>query len=347
MVKTIWWKDGKVYILDQRKLPHKEEIIECRDYRKLASCIERMSIRGAPAIGIAAAMGLALGARGINAKTQEEFFKKLKAIANRFLSTRPTGANLFWAIERLLNLAKRNRNKSLDEVKYILEKEAINLLNQDIELNKQIGKNGVRLIKKPANILTHCNTGSLATGGYGTALGVIRAAYSRGKVKKVFVDETRPALQGARLTTWELLQDRIPAILVVDNVAGYLMQKGAIDFVIVGADRIAANGDVVNKIGTYSLAVLARHHGVPFYVAAPSSTIDMETREGRDIVIEERDPKEVVEVQGKRIAPKNMPVFNPAFDLTPHRFVSGIITERGIIKHPDRKKMANFFSPGD
>jgi len=347
MIRTIWWKEGKVYILDQTKLPHKEELIECRNYQKVVLCIERMSIRGAPAIGIASAMGLALGARSINARTRDEFFKKLDVIANRFLHTRPTGANLFWAIKKLLRLARKSRNKSLKEIKYILEKESIKILKEDIKLNKQIGKNGVKLISKPANILTHCNTGSLATGGYGTALGVIRAAYSKGKIKKVFVDETRPALQGARLTAWELLHDKIPAILVTDNMAGHLMQKGAIDCVIVGADRIAANGDVVNKIGTYTLAVLANHHSVPFYVAAPSSTVDMRTIKGGDIVIEERDAKEVVELQGRRIAPKNIAVFNPAFDLTPNELVSAIITERGVIRYPDRKKMERFFNPGD
>jgi len=342
MIKPIWWKNGKVYILDQTKLPHKEKVVECKNYHKVKLCIQRMSIRGAPAIGIASAMGLALGARSIKARTTDEFFRKLETIAERFLHTRPTGANLFWAIERLLSLVRRNRRKSLKEIKYILEREAINMLKEDIRSNKRIGKNGLKLINKPANILTHCNTGSLATGGYGTALGVIRAAHSKGKINKVFVDETRPALQGARLTTWELLQDRIPAVLVTDNMAGHLMQKGAVDCVIVGADHIAANGDVVNKIGTYSLAVLAKYHNVPFYVAAPLSTVDIRTRKGEDIVIEERNPREVLEIQGKRIAPKNMAVFNPAFDLTPHILVSAIITERGLIRHPDRKKMVRF-----
>jgi len=344
MINTIWWKKGKVYILDQRKLPHKEEVIECKNYQKVALCIEEMSLRGAPAIGIASAMGLALGARSIKDRTKDRFFKKLEAIANRFLHTRPTGANLFWAIDRLLGLARKNRKKSLEEIKYILEKEAINILKEDIKLNKRIGKNGLKLIDKPANILTHCNTGSLATGGYGTALGVIRAAYSKGKIKKVFVDETRPALQGARLTAWELVHDKIPAVLLTDNMAGHLMQKGIVDCVIVGADRIAANGDVVNKIGTYTLAVLANHHHVPFYVAAPSSTVDMKTRKGGDVVIEQRNSKEVLELQGRRIAPKNMAVVNPAFDLTPHKLVSAIITERGVVRHPDKRKMVSLFT---
>ena len=343
MINTIWWKKGKVYILDQTKLPHKEEVVECKNYHKVKLCIQRMSIRGAPAIGIASAMGLALGARSIEARTTDEFFRKLETIAERFLHTRPTGANLFWAIERLFSLARKNRRKSLKEIKYILEREAINMLEEDIKLNKRIGKNGLKLINKPANILTHCNTGSLATGGYGTALGVIRAAHSKGRIKKVFVDETRPALQGARLTTWELLHDGIPVVLVTDNMAGHLMQKGVVDCVIVGADRIAANGDVVNKIGTYTLAVLAKHHRVPFYVAAPSSTVDMSTHKGEDIVIEERNPREVLEIQGRRIAPKNMAVFNPAFDLTPHILVGAIITEREVIRHPNRKKMVGFF----
>jgi methylthioribose-1-phosphate isomerase len=347
MINTISWKNGKVYILDQRKLPHKEEVIECKNYQKVTLCIRNMSIRGAPAIGIASAMGLALGAKSIKDRMKDGFFKKLQAIANRFLRTRPTGANLFWAIDRLLGSARKNRKKSLEEIKYILEKEAINILKEDIRLNKRIGKNGLRLINKPANVLTHCNAGSLATGGYGTALGVIRAAFSKGKIKKVFVDETRPALQGARLTTWELVHDKIPAVLLTDNMAGYLMHKGIIDCVIVGADRIAANGDVVNKIGTYTLAVLAKHHRVPFYVAAPSSTVDMKTYKGEDVVIEERDPREVLEIQKRRIAPRNIPVVNPAFDLTPHKLVSAIITERGVVRHPDRKKMVSHFTSGD
>ncbi len=328
-------------------MPHKEEVIECKNYHKVTLCIRNMSIRGAPAIGIASAMGLALGAKSIKDRTKDRFFKKLRAIANRFLRTRPTGVNLFWAIDRLLALARKNRKKSLEEIKYILEKEAINILKEDIRLNKRIGKNGLRLINKPASVLTHCNTGSLATGGYGTALGVIRAAFSKGKIKKVFVDETRPALQGARLTTWELVHDKIPAVLLTDNMAGHLMQKGIIDCVIVGADRIAANGDVVNKIGTYTLAVLAKHHHVPFYVAAPSSTVDMKTYKGENVVIEERDPREVLEIQKRRIAPRNIPVVNPAFDLTPHKLVSAIITERGVVKHPSRKKMVSHFSSGD
>jgi len=347
MIRTIWWKKGKVYILDQTKLPHKEEIIECKNYQRVALCIERMSIRGAPAIGIASAMGMVLGARNIKTIRKDFFFKKLDIIANRFLHTRPTGANLSWAIERLLCLARKNRKKSLEEIKYILEKEAINMVREDINLNRRIGKNGLKLINKQANILTHCNAGSLATAGYGTALGVIRAAYRKGRIKKVFVGETRPALQGARLTTWELIHDKIPAILVTDNMAGHLMQKGFVDCVIVGADHIAANGDVVNKVGTYTLAVLANYHDVPFYVAAPSSTVDMRTPKGDDIVIEERDPKEVLELQGKRIAPKNTAVFNPAFDLTPHELVSAIISERGVIRRPNRKKMVRFFSSGD
>ncbi len=344
MINTIRWKKGKVYILDQKKLPHKEEIIECGNYQKVALCIEKMSIRGAPAIGIASAMGMALGARNIKDRTKDGFFNKLEIIANRFLHTRPTGANLFWAMERLVGLARKNRKKSLQEIKYILEKEAINMLKEDVRLNKQIGKNGLKLINKPVNILTHCNAGSLATGGYGTALGVIREAHSKGRIKKVFIDETRPALQGARLTTWELMHDKIPAVLICDNMAGYLMQNDFVDCVIVGADRIAANGDVVNKIGTYTLAVLARNHRVPFYVAAPSSTVDMKTRQGGDVVIEQRDVREVLELQGKRIAPRNMAVVNPAFDLTPHNLVSAIVTEKGIIRQPDRKKMVSLFT---
>ncbi len=347
MIRTIWWKEGKVYILDQTKLPHKKEVIECRNYRRVKLCIQKMSIRGAPAIGIASAMGLALGAMSIIARTREGFFKKLEAIADQFLHTRPTGANLFWAIDRLLGLARKNRNKSLTQIKHIIEKEAINMLEEDVKLNKRIGKNGLKLINKPVNILTHCNTGSLATGGYGTALGVIRAAHSRGRIKKVFVDETRPALQGARLTTWELLHDKIPAILVTDNMAGYLMQKGVVDCVIVGADRVAGNGDVVNKIGTYTLAVLAKHHHVPFYVAAPSATVDMSIDKGEDIVIEERAPEEVLEFQKRRIAPKNVAVLNPAFDLTPHELVTAIITDRGVIRRPDEKEMVRFFKHGD
>ncbi len=332
MVPTIEWRKDRVRMLDQRKLPEKVLFLEYKDYKGVAQAIKKMVIRGAPAIGIAAAMGVALGARSIKAKTFEEFYNKLVPICEHLASTRPTAVNLFWAIKRMRALVEANRYKKVQDIKRLLIAEALNILKEDIEINRAIGKNGASFIKDGDTILTHCNAGALATGGYGTALGVIRAAKEEGKKIHVYADETRPVLQGARLTVWELMQDSISVTLITDNMAGYLMKKGEINLCIVGADRIAANGDTANKIGTYSVAVLAKEHRIPFYVAAPLSTIDPSIASGNEIPIEERDLKEVTHVWGQvQIAPKKATVINPAFDVTPAPYIKAIITEKGAL----------------
>jgi methylthioribose-1-phosphate isomerase len=291
-----------------------------------------MIIRGAPAIGVAAAMGVALGARDIIADTFETFYRQLENVCDVLGRTRPTAVNLFWGLERMKRVAQANRQLDLPSLRAILKAEAISIEAEDLAICKAIGRHGLPLIKEGATILTHCNAGGLATAGYGTALGVIRAAHEAGKNIKVFADETRPWLQGARLTTWELMKDNIPVTLISDNMAGYFMRKGEIDCVVVGADRIAANGDTANKIGTYSVAVLAKENHIPFYVAAPVSTLDLSLATGDLIPIEERVITEVTEVQGKRIAPAGVKVRNPAFDVTPARYIAGIITEKGVVR---------------
>lgn len=334
-MKTIEWKDGKVFLIDQRKLPLKYEIINCSNYQEVAEAIKKMKIRGAPAIGVAAAFGMALAAYSSKAGTYKEFSLDIKKAKNRLFLTRPTAVNLFWALERMMNLINIKKDVDLFTLKDIILQEAKNIAQEDIEVNKAMGKHGSLLIKDGDSILTHCNAGALATVDYGTALGVIRTAFKEGKKNiHVYVDETRPALQGARLTTWELTQEKIPFTLITDNMAGFLMYKKKIDLIIVGADRIARNGDVVNKIGTYSLSVLARENKIPFYVAAPISTIDMSIKSGEGIPIEERDPKEVTHILGKQITPAGVKVFNPAFDLTPNVYLEAIITEKGIIRKP-------------
>ena len=334
-MKTIEWKDGKVFLIDQRKLPLKYEIINCSTYQEVAEAIKKMKIRGAPAIGVAAAFGIALAAYSSKAGTYKEFSLDIKKAKNRLFLTRPTAVNLFWALERMMNLINIKKDVDLFILKDIILQEAKNIAQEDIEVNKAMGKQGSLLIKDGDSILTHCNAGALATVDYGTALGVIRTAFKEGKKNiHVYVDETRPVLQGARLTAWELTQEKIPFTLITDNMAGFLMYKKKIDLIIVGADRIARNGDVVNKIGTYSLSVLARENKVPFYVAAPISTIDMSLKSGEGIPIEERDPKEVTHILGKQITPAGVKVFNPAFDLTPNVYLEAIITEKGIIRKP-------------
>lgn len=334
MIKTIFWTDNAVAMIDQRALPHDEKYLTCRNYQEVITAINDMTIRGAPAIGVAAAMGIALGMQNQNASSKEDLKKSFYRICDEFSQTRPTAVNLFWAIKRMKRCFEENLKSGSDIVKTALVKEAIKICEEDIAINRRIGMHGGDLIKNGDNILTHCNAGALATAGYGTALGVIRAAREEGKELHVFVDETRPVLQGARLTAWELMRENIPATLITDNIAGFLMKQGKIDVVIVGADRIAANGDVANKIGTYSLAVLAHEHNIPFYVAAPLSTIDIEIRDGDDIPIEERDDEEVLNIRGMRIAPEGMKVYNPAFDVTPNRFITAIITEAGIATSP-------------
>jgi len=338
MIPTIEWKNGRVYILNQTLLPNQVRYNTCSNYKKVAQGIRDLWIRGAPAIGIAAAMGVALGAQKIKAKTFETFYNKLLEICDHLQGTRPTAVNLAWAIQRMKAFTQKNKTKKINELKKILIDEAKRILREDIQINKTLGKLGAGLIQDGQTILTHCNAGSLATGGYGTALGVIRAAKESGKKIHVFADETRPVLQGSRLTAWELKEDGIPVTLITDNMAGYFMGKGKISACIVGADRIAANGDVANKIGTYSVAILAKEHGIPFYVAAPTSTIDFSMATGKQIPIEERSPTEVSRVLGKvTIAPSEIPIANPAFDVTPAKYITRIITEKGIF-HPKRLK---------
>ena len=343
-MKTIEWKEGKVFLINQKELPLKYEIINCSTYQEVAEAIKKMKIRGAPAIGVAAAFGMALAAYSSKAGTTGEFIKDMKKAKNCLILTRPTAVNLFWALERMMHLINIKKDVDLFMLKNIILQEAKNIAREDIKINRLIGKNGSSLFKDGDNILTHCNTGALATVDYGTALGVIRTAFREGKKIHVYVDETRPALQGARLTTWELIHEKIPFTLITDNMAGFLMYQKKINVIIVGADRIARNGDVVNKIGTYSLSVLARENKIPFYVAAPISTIDMSLKSGEEIPIEVRDPKEVTHILGKQIAPTGTKVFNPAFDLTPNGYVEAIITEKGIIRKPFEENIKTIVS---
>ncbi|OGP52075.1 MAG: S-methyl-5-thioribose-1-phosphate isomerase [Deltaproteobacteria bacterium RBG_13_43_22] len=346
MIKTIEWKNDRVIMIDQRKLPEKEIYFVCSDYRQVIKAIKEMVIRGAPAIGIAAAMGAALGAKSIETRNLDDFKVRFNKICEEIGRARPTAVNLSWALKRMQNLVEKSSIKKTETLKKTLIQEARSILSEDIAINKRLGFIGQKVIKDRATVLTHCNAGALATGGYGTALGVIRAAKEAGKQVQVIADETRPFLQGARLTAWELVRDHIPVTLITDNMAGYLMKKGLIDVVIVGADRIAANGDTANKIGTYSVAISAKEHGIPFYVAAPCSTIDHQIKTGEDIPIEERNEKEVTHIGGKRIAPPGVSVLNPAFDVTPHSFIAGIITEKGLLKAPYRRSIAKVRQKG-
>lgn len=334
MFKTIEWTDKGVCLIDQRKLPLKEEYLILKKADDVADAIKNMAIRGAPAIGVAAAMGIALGAKNARSLPLDAFKKMMNTLFSLFASTRPTAVNLFWAIERMKQVYHENIESTPTDITELLIEEAQKIMEEDIQANKKMGENGSSLIPSKASILTHCNAGALATAGHGTALGVIRTAVEQGKEVKVFADETRPFLQGTRLTAWELLKDKIPVTLITDNMAGYMMSLGEIDLVIVGADRIASNGDVANKIGTYSLSVLAKENNIPFYVAAPLSTIDMCLESGKEIPIEERNPEEVTSFNSQPIAPKKVNVRNPAFDITPHANITAIITERGIAKAP-------------
>ena len=330
-VKTIEWKNDRVVMLDQRLLPHREVYRVCRDYQQVASAIRDMVIRGAPAIGVAAAMGVALGALKAPPKT---FDREFERILSTLAKTRPTAVNLFWALQRMRQIYSDKRSQGIDVVKRALKEEAQKIYQQDIAANKQLGKFGASLLRNTKKIMTRCNAGALATAGYGTALGVLRALKDSGKEFEVFVNETRPFLQGARLTAWELCKEKIPATLITDSMAGYLMQRGKIDAVLVGCDRVAANGDVANKIGTYTIAVLAHRHAIPFYVAGPTTSIDVNCAAGKDIPIEERDAKEVSHIFGKPLAPKGIRILNPAFDVTSHDLITAIITEKGVIHPP-------------
>jgi methylthioribose-1-phosphate isomerase len=330
--RTIEWRDDTVIMIDQTRLPGEEIYITCSDFHSVAEAIKGMIIRGAPAIGVAAAMGVALGSRSIIADTHESFFRQLDNVCEVLGRTRPTAVNLFWAIERMKRVAEDNRGGSLDTIRTALKKEAIRIEKEDLTICKNIGKWGATLIPEGATVLTHCNAGALATAGYGTALGVIRAAHEAGKKIQVFADETRPWLQGARLTAWELMKEGIPTTLIADNMAGFFMSRGEITCCVVGADRIAANGDTANKIGTYSVAVLAKENNIPFYVAAPVSTLDLSLTDGSRIPIEERPYTEVTHIKGIAIAPAGIRVRNPSFDVTPARYITAIITENGIVK---------------
>lgn len=328
-VETIEWTDAGVVMIDQTRLPRETAYVTCTDYREVAEAIRSMIIRGAPAIGVAAAMGVALGA--LKARDLET---EMPLICETLAKTRPTAVNLFWAIDRMKRLYESLRGADIEEIRARLVAEARRVKEEDIQINEAIGRNGAALVPDGKTVLTHCNAGALATAGYGTALGVIRAAIEAGKKIDVFADETRPFLQGARLTAWELQQDGISTTIITDNMAGHFLKSGRIGCVVVGADRIAANGDVANKIGTYSVAVLAKENKVPFYVAAPVSTLDLSLTSGNEIPIEERAPSEVTHVQGVPLAPENIGVANPAFDVTPNRYVSAIITERGVARAP-------------
>jgi methylthioribose-1-phosphate isomerase len=340
MVKTIEWINGKVTMLDQSKLPLEVTFIECTNYMKVAEGIRKLWIRGAPAIGIAAAMGIALGAQDIRVENFDEFTEELRPVFNEMLSTRPTAVNIKWAVERIKKILRNNREKPVSQLKELLIAEAQKILEEDIEVNKAIGRWGAEFIKDGNIILTHCNAGSLATGGYGTATAPMLVAIEQGKKIRVIADETRPVLQGARITAWELMQEGIPVTLITDSTSGALMKEGEIDLVIVGTDRTARNGDVANKIGTYTLAVLCKEHKIPFYVAAPISSIDFSISSGKHIPIEERGPEEVTHILGKcQIAPDGINVRNVAFDVTPHKYITAIITEKGAFRPGDLRKL--------
>jgi len=336
MLPTIDWKEDAVVMIDQRKLPASEVYVTCKTAQDVAKAIKTMVIRGAPAIGVAAAMGLALGMRRSKATGTKQFTTEFQRSCELMAATRPTAVNLFWAIERMKHAFAEaaQDGRSVDEIRQRLVLEAQRIHDEDVESCRAMGAHGATLVPDAARILTHCNAGALATAGYGTALGVIRAAAEQGKRVAVMADETRPFLQGARLTAWELVKDGIDTTVITDNMAGAMMRLGNVDLVVVGADRIAANGDVANKIGTYAVAVLAREHDIPFYVAAPRSTIDLNTPDGNGIPIEERNAREVTHVGAFRLTPEGAHVRNPAFDVTPAKYVTAIITERGIARPP-------------
>jgi methylthioribose-1-phosphate isomerase len=339
MLPTIAWRGRSVIMIDQRKLPGQETYVRCSTYIQVAQAIEKMVIRGAPAIGIAAAYGLALGAMALTAGTGRSLDRDFEKIYQRLERTRPTARNLFWALERMKAVYERARQHGLRAIRTALLEEAKTIEREDSETNHAIGRHGQALLRDGWTILTHCNAGGLATAEYGTALGVIRAAVAEGKRVRVFADETRPFLQGARLTVWELDKDGVPVVLITDSMAGWFLRRGDVDAVVVGADRIARNGDTANKIGTYSLAVLAKENGVPFYVAAPMSTVDPTLADGGGIPIEERSPDEVREVAGRLVTLPFIEVRNPAFDVTPAAYITAIVTERGVCRPPFEKSL--------
>lgn len=342
-LQTIRWddKDKSILLIDQRKLPNRLEYVRCREYQEVAECIKNLAVRGAPAIGVAAALALALAALKSKATSKDAFMHELSVAYNTLRATRPTAINLFWALERVMDKA-RDASKSIKEVKDLMLKEALTMLNEDLEVNRALAYNGSELMEDGDRVLTHCNAGALATVGYGTALGVIRAAYEQGKRLSVLATETRPVMQGSRLTAFELKHDGIDVSIVPDTAVALLMARGMVDKVIVGADRVLKDGHVFNKIGTYQIALLAKEHGIPFYVAAPLSSFDLKSSV-KDVIIEERVFDEVVKVGGRRIAPKGVRVFNPAFDITPPHLITAIVTEKGVLRAPYEDAIAGMF----
>jgi methylthioribose-1-phosphate isomerase len=340
MIQTLEWTEGGVRFIDQTKLPTEETYVNCKTYQEVADVIRNMVVRGAPAIGVSAAMGIALGVKNSKAENVSELKREFDQICDLIGKTRPTAVNLFWAIKRMQQKFETLRVRPVSQMKQALIEEAQRMHAEDIAINQAMGRHGSTLMPASGGVLTHCNAGALATCGYGTALGVIRAAVEAGKKIQVYADETRPFLQGSRLTAWELTKDNIPTTVISDNMAGAMMRQGKIAAVIVGADRIAANGDVANKIGTYSVAVLAKEHNLPFYVAAPISTVDLETSDGSKIPIEQRNPAEITHFAGKAITPVGVQIENPAFDVTPAKYVTAIVTERGIARAPYEQSLA-------
>src|SRR6202162_3107017 len=334
MIQTLEWTDHGVRFIDQTKLPTEETYVVCTTHEQVADGIRTMVVRGAPAIGVAAAMGIALGAKNSKAANVGEFKRQFDQICDVIGKTRPTAVNLFWAIRRMQKKFDILHTLSVPEIKQALIEEAQRMHAEDIAANQAMGRHGATLMPSSGGVLTHCNAGALATAGYGTALGVVRAAVEQGKKIHVYADETRPFLQGSRLTAWELMKDGIPTTVIYDNMAGAMMKQGKIGAIVVGADRVAANGDVANKIGTYTIAILAKEHGIPFYVAAPISTVDMECPDGSKIPIEQRNAREVSHIAGKQMVPDGVSIENPAFDVTPAKYVGAIITERGIARAP-------------
>ena len=334
MIQTLEWTEQGVRFIDQTKLPTEETYVTCKTYEQVADAIRTMVVRGAPAIGVAAAMGIGLGVQNSKAETVADLKRDLDKICDVIGKTRPTAVNLFWAIRRMQEKFERVRIRPIAQIKRDLVEEAKRMHAEDIAANQAMGRHGAALMPSEGGVLTHCNAGALATAGYGTALGVIRAAVEQGKKIHVYADETRPFLQGSRLTAWELMKDGIPTTVISDNMAGAMMKQGKIGAIVVGADRIAANGDVANKIGTYTVAVLAKENGIPFYVAAPISTVDLACPDGDKIPIEQRNPREVTHIGGKQMVPDGVSIENPAFDVTPARYVAAIITERGIVRAP-------------
>ncbi len=341
MIQTLEWTDQGVRFIDQTKLPTEESYVTCKTYQQVADAIRNMVVRGAPAIGVAAAMGIALGAKNSKAETVGELKLELDQICEIIRQTRPTAVNLFWAIRRMQEKFERLRIRPIAQIKQELVEEAQRMHAEDIAANQAMGRHGATLMPSEGGVLTHCNAGALATAGYGTALGVIRAAVEQGKKIHVYADETRPFLQGSRLTAWELMKDGIPTTVISDNMAGAMMKQGKIGAIVVGADRIAANGDVANKIGTYTVAVLAKENNIPFYVAAPVSTVDLACPDGSKIPIEQRNAREITHIAGKQVVPDGVSIENPAFDVTPAKYVTAIITERGIARAPYDDSLRN------